>query len=105
MGRLQTGSRSYTSTYDPGGGRRIVTDTTTTVNTFIQFNNQTVTTSTNQSRQGIQFGVTERFDSKNLGDKIVSREIITTMRSRNIEIIAKRLKPSSKVYAFLIMSI
>lgn len=100
LGRLQTGSRSSTSTYDPGGGRRVVTDTTTTVNTFIQFNNQTVTTSTNQSRQGIQFGVTERFDSKNLGDKIVSREIITTMRSRNIEIIAKRLKPSSRVYAF-----
>jgi len=100
LGRLQTGSTSSTSTYDPGGGRRIVTDTTTTVSDFIEFNNQTVTTTTNQSRQGIQFGVTERFDSTNLGDKIVSREIITTMRSRNIEIIAKRLKPSSRVYAF-----
>jgi hypothetical protein len=100
LGRIQTGSTSSTTTSDPGGGRRQVTDTTTTVNTFIQFNNQTVTTSTNQSRQGIQFGVTERFDSTNLGDKIVSREIITTMRSRNIEIIAKRLKPSSRVYAF-----
>ena len=100
LGRLQTGSRSSTSTYDPGGGRRIVTDTTTTVRDYIEFKNQTVTTTTKQSRQGIQFGVTERFDSKNLGDKIVSREIITTMRSRNIEIIAKRLKPSSRVYAF-----
>ena len=100
LGRIQTGSTSSTTTSDPGGGRRQVTDTTTTVNAFIQFNNQTVTTSTNQSRQGIQFGVTERFDSTNLGDKIVSREIITTMRSRNIEIIAKRLKPSSRVYAF-----
>ena len=100
LGRIQTGSRINTTTDDPGGGRRLVTDTNVTVDDFIEFNNQTVTTTTNQSRQGIQFGVTERFDSKNLGDKIVSREIITTMRSRNIEIISKRLKPSSRIYAF-----
>ena len=101
LARLQTGSTSSTTTSDPRGrGRRIVSDTTTTVTDFIEFNNQTVTTTTNQSRQGIQFGVTERFDSENLGDKIVSREIITTMRSRNIEIISKRLKPSSRIYAF-----
>ena len=101
LSRLQTGSRSSTTTSDPQRrGRRIVTDTTTTVSDFIEFRNQTVTTTTNQSRQGIQFGVTERFDSTNLGDKIISREIITTMRSRNIEIISKRLKPSSRVYAF-----
>jgi hypothetical protein len=101
LARLQTGSTSSTTTSDPSGrGRRRVTDTTTTVNDFIEFRNQTVTTTTNQSRQGIQFGVTERFDSTNLGDKIISREIITTMRSRNIEIISKRLKPSSRVYAF-----
>jgi hypothetical protein len=101
LARLQTGSTSSTTTIDPRGrGRRRVTDTTTTVNDFIEFNNQTVTTTTNQSRQGIQFGVTERFDSTNLGDRVISREIITTMRSRNIEIIAKRLKPSSRVYAF-----
>jgi len=100
LGRIQTGSRINTTTDDPGGGRRLVTDTNVTVDDFIEFNNQTVTTTTNQSRQGIQFGVTERFDSENLGDKIVSREIITTMRSRNIEIISKRLKPSSRIYAF-----
>jgi hypothetical protein len=100
LGRIQTGSRINTTTDDPGGGRRLVTDTTATVDDFIEFNNQTVTTTTNQSRQGIQFGVTERFDSTNLGDRVVSREILTTMRSRNIEIIAKRLKPSSRIYAF-----
>jgi hypothetical protein len=100
LGKIETGSTSSTVTNDPGSGRRLVTDTTTTVTDFIEFNDQTVTTTTNQSRQGIQFGVTERFDSTNLGDKIISREIIKTMRSRNIEIIAKRLKPSSRVYAF-----
>jgi hypothetical protein len=107
LGRLQIGSNSTTTRTEVNkkgqsvtNGRRLRTDTTTTVTDFIEFNNQTVTTTTNQSRQGIQFGVTERFDSENLGDKIVSREIITTMRSRNIEIISKRLKPSSRVYAF-----
>jgi hypothetical protein len=77
-----------------------VTDITATQNNFETTTETTVTTTTNQSRQGIQFGVTERFDSTNIGDKIVSREIITTMRSRNIEIISRRLKPSSRVYAF-----
>ena len=107
LGRVQTGSNSTTTTTQVNRrgqpvtrGRRRATDTTTTVNDFIEFNNQTVTTTTNQSRQGIQFGVTERFDSTNLGDRVVSREILTTMRSRNIEIIAKRLKPSSRIYAF-----
>ena len=98
LGRLQTGSTSNTVSQQVS--RRQIIDTTTTVSDFIEFKNQTVTTTTNQSRQGIQFRVKERFDSTNLGDKIVSREIITTMRSRNIEIIAKRLKPTSRVYAF-----
>ena len=101
LGKIQTGSTTtLTGTYDPGSGRRLATDYYQTVDTFTEFKNQTVTTTTKQSRQGIQFRVTERFDSTDLGDKIVSREIITTMRSRNIEIIAKRLKPSSRVYAF-----
>jgi hypothetical protein len=98
LGKIQTGSTS--NTVSQRISQRQIVDTTTTVSDFVEFKNQTVTTTTNQSRQGIQFGVTERFDSKNLGDKIISREIITTMRSRNIEIISKRLKPSSRVYAF-----
>ena len=99
-GPVFTGANSSSFTIDGGVGRRQVTDVILTQNNFQTTTNTTVTTTTNQSRQGIQFGVTERFDSTNLGDKIVSREIITTMRSRNIEIIAKRLKPSSRVYAF-----
>ena len=99
-GPVFTGSTSNSFTVDSGVGRREVTDITATQNNFETTTETTVTTTTNQSRQGIQFGVTERFDSTNIGDKIVSREIITTMRSRNIEIISRRLKPSSRVYAF-----
>jgi len=99
-GPVFTGSSTNSFTVDSGVGRREVTDITETQNNFETTTNTTVTTTTNQSRQGIQFGVTERFDSTNIGDKIISREIIKTMRSRNIEIIARRLKPSSRVYAF-----
>jgi hypothetical protein len=105
-GPVFTGSSTDTFTIDQGrvdlGGWTPLqfTDVTTTQNNFETTTTTTVNTTTNQSRQGIQIGVTERFDTTNLGDKIISREIITTMRSRNIEIISRRLKPSSRVYAF-----
>ena len=99
-GPVFTGTNRSATTIDPGGGRRLVTDVETTTRNFATTTTSTVTTTTNQTRQGIQIGVTERFDSTNLGDRVVSREILTTMRSRNIEIIAKRLKPSSRIYAF-----
>ena len=67
---------------------------------FTNFRNDTFTTTTNQTRQGIQFGVTERFDTTSLGDRVVSRSIITLMRSRNIEVVARRLKPTTRLYAF-----
>ena len=99
-GPVFTGSSTESFTIDPGGGRRQVTDVVETQNNFETTTTTTVNTTTNQSRQGIQIGVSERFDTTNLGDKIISREIIKTMRSRNIEIISKRLKPSSRIYAF-----
>jgi len=102
-GPVFTGTTTDTFTIDQGraeNGSLQFTDVTVETQNFETTTETTVTTTTNQSRQGIQFGVTERFDTTNLGDKIISREIITTMRSRNIEIISKRLKPSSKVYAF-----
>lgn len=69
-------------------------DTTTT------FANQTTTTTANQTRQGIQYAVSARYDTASLGDRVVSREVITTMRSRNIEVVAKRLKPQTRFYSF-----
>lgn len=74
--------------------------TVTTQTDFTELRNDTITTTTNQSRQGIQFGVSERFDTTSLGDRVVSRAIISFMRSRNIEVVARRLKPSTRFYAF-----
>ena len=101
----QTGSQLITQSdnraggFIPGAGIPINT-TQVFQDSFINFSNQTTITTRNQTRQGIQFGVSQRFDTTNLGDRVVSREILTYMRSRNIEVIAKRLKPNSQFYAF-----
>ena len=102
IGRILQGTTNLgTTTFDPRGrGRRRVTDTTTFRDDFLTFNNQTITKTGTSTREGIQYKVSEKFDSTNLGDRVVSREIIKKMRSRNIEIIARRLKPSSRFYCF-----
>ena len=95
----ETGSRERTGSFQSGRGIPVTT-TTNIEDRTVSFRNQTVTTTTNQTRQGIQFRVGERFDSTSLGDKVVSLDVITTMRSRNIEFICRRLKPNTRMYAF-----
>ena len=51
-------------------------------------------------REGSQWTVTESFDKTSLGDKVVSSEIILTMRSRNVQFVGKKVKPSTRLYAF-----
>tara|TARA_B100000085_G_scaffold39127_1_gene32260 strand:- start:9722 stop:17257 length:7536 start_codon:yes stop_codon:yes gene_type:complete len=96
--QIQNGSRIVdTSTTTDWWSR---TTTTTWEDSFTQFRNDTFTTTTEQSRQGIQFGVSERFDTVNLGDRLVSRVLITLMRSRNVEAVARRLKPVTRFFGF-----
>ena len=52
------------------------------------------------SRSGIQYQVVETFEELSVGDKVVSTEIISTVRSRNVEFYAANLKPSTRIYAF-----
>lgn len=104
VGRIQTGTDTLSSSESRGGfqgGRGIpITTTTNLRDSFINFNNVTTLTTTNQSRQGIQYRVGERIDTTNLGDRVVSTDVIHTMRSRNIEFIGRRLKPRTRLYAF-----
>ena len=79
---------------DNRNGSRIIGDT------FTNFTQVNTTTPINQSRIGIQNKVTERFDSKTIGDRVISRDIITTIRSRNVSIVSKRLKPNTRFYGF-----
>ena len=64
---------------------------------------ETVRTTTQQgveNRTGTQTLVTESFDRTSVGDRVISRDLIPFMRSRNIEFVAKRVKPLTKLYAF-----
>ena len=96
--QIQNGSRIVNTSVTNDWWSR--TTTTTWEDSFTQFRNDTFTTTTEQSRQGIQFGVSERFDTVNLGDRLVSRVLITLMRSRNVEAVARRMKPSTRFYSF-----
>ena len=54
----------------------------------------------NQQRRGTQTTVNEQIDTSSLGNRIVNRNIIRFMRSRNIQFDATRLKPYTQVYPF-----
>ena len=53
-----------------------------------------------QTRTGNRTIVTEQFDNTSTGDRVVSRNLISFMRSRNIQFVAKKVKPSTQLYAF-----
>ena len=42
----------------------------------------------------------EQLDQTSQGDRLVSRDLITFMRSRNVQFDAKRVKPSTQLYGF-----
>lgn len=63
-------------------------------------NERTTTTQAKQSRTGVAWNVSERIDTTNLGERVVSNEVIRYMRSRNIEFIARKLKPRTRMYSF-----
>ena len=62
---------------------------------------ETTTVTTGLSRSGVQFNVTERWDTESLGTRLVNKEIIPYMRSRNIEFTSYRIKPRTQFYPFL----
>jgi hypothetical protein len=56
---------------------------------------------TDQIRTGTRRIVTEQFDQESQGDRLVSRDLISFMRSRNVQFVGSRVKPSTRHYAFL----
>ena len=82
-----------------GGGRGRTAFGTRTTTTFREQLRQTVETGV-ESRTGTSLAITEQFDQTSVGDRVVSRDLIPFMRSRNIEFISKRVKPLTRLYAF-----
>ena len=62
---------------------------------------ETTFTVTDEIRRGTRRVVTETFDRTSQGDRLVSRALIASMRSRNIQFVGSRVKPSTRHYAFL----
>ncbi len=84
----------------PRRGGIPVTTTTNLLERRDVFRTETTVSRSNQTREGIQFRVGERFDTTSLGDKVVNTEVVATMRSRNIEFVCRRLKPNTRLYPF-----
>jgi hypothetical protein len=51
-------------------------------------------------RSGTTVLVTETMNNVSLGDRIISRDLITFVRSRNVQFTAQGIKPLTRVYAF-----
>jgi hypothetical protein len=58
------------------------------------------TVQSNQTRTGVTTSVTERFDNKLIGDRIVSTTSVPFIRARRILVQTKALKPSTKFFPF-----
>jgi len=81
--------------FDRGNTRFNVTTTTTLRDTTRQLFDTGVST-----RSGARTVVTEQFDNESLGDRVISRDLISFARSRNIEFNIRSLKPNTQVYGF-----
>ena len=62
---------------------------------------RTTFTDTQLQRTGTRSILTETFDQESQGDRLVSRDLVSFMRSRNVQFTGTRVKPSTRHYAFL----
>ena len=91
--RSETNTSVWVHTHNGGqSGTRVFTETRQTVR-------ETVRSGT-ENRTGTRTAVVEQFDQESLGDRTISRDIILFIRSRNIQFVAKRIKPLTQIYAF-----
>ena len=52
------------------------------------------------NRSGIRTIVSEQFDKTSVGDRVVNRDLVAFMRSRNLQFTLKQVKPLTQLYAF-----
>jgi uncharacterized protein YkvS len=76
--------------------------TGSSTNTTMSGNTGTTTTTLTGTavRTGTSTNITNTFENKNLGNRIVDISVAPYMRSRNIEFVARKMKPYSRVFAF-----
>jgi len=89
------GTSSRSSSWSGQSGNTVWGGTTTTFGNIVQ---TTLTGTANQ--EGTSTRVTNPIEDKNLGNRVVSAESAAYLRSRNIEFIVKKMKPSTLLYVF-----
>ncbi len=100
-GRQVLSSRSRTNTQTTGntitgGNIRTTTTTTRDIRNTIE---QTFRESGTQKEFGLELSSSETV--VDLGTKVLGIDVLYTVRSRNVEVFAKRLKPNTKFYVFM----
>ena len=68
--------------------------------TTVQENLKTTIQEGTRKNSGVRTTVVEDFETTSVGEKVISRDIIPYMRSRNIQFASKRLKPLTRLFAF-----
>jgi len=91
------GARGLRGNGDLTGGEWITNSTTTVFKDTLQEVRDTGV----QTRTGTRTVVTEQFDNTSVGDRVVSRNLISFMRSRNVQFVAKKVKPQHNYTHFL----
>jgi hypothetical protein len=74
--------------------------TTTTTTSVIQDNLLEVIDTGVSNRSGLRTVVSEQFDKTSVGDRVVNRDLVAFMRSRNLQFTLKQVKPLTQLYAF-----
>jgi hypothetical protein len=92
---ILTSTRQRTETTSSTSGY-----TTTTTTRVIQDNLREVKDTGTSSRVGLRTVVTQQFDQSSIGDRVVNRDLIAYMRSRNLQFVLKQIKPLTQLYAF-----
>ena len=103
-----TGDTGWSRGFTPGGqqlptvnaGLVSRTRTTTMQDNFAVNNELTISVDRGLTRSGIQLQASERIDTQSLGTRLISKEIIPYLRSRNIEFVVNRIKPRTRFYVF-----
>jgi len=98
--RMMRNRRRRPNRFDPpirytGRGNDLGDATLVTTNRYTD-----ITTTTQQSREGVQYKVTPKVTTEVIGTKMLSRDIVPYMRRRNIEIITHRMKPRTRFYVY-----
>ena len=94
-----TGRRNFSTNTAENGGTRTNSFQATTRTTFQDTFTDNFRTGI-ATRNGRRQLITPQFETESLGDRTISREVISFMRSRNIEFVGRGFKPLTQVYPF-----